>query len=103
MASLDLGERSGMVVTLAQPNLTAISGETAEFLAGGEYPIPLPGNFAGTTLEYRKSGVSLAYTPTVLSNGRISLENGRASRREGVCLSMWISEVAVYSKKKKEN
>jgi len=73
MASLDLGERSGMVVTLAQPNLTAISGETADFLAGGEFPIPIPGNFAGTTIEYRKYGVSLAYTPTVLSNGRISL------------------------------
>ncbi|WOF44800.1 type II and III secretion system protein family protein [Sphingopyxis indica] len=73
MASLDLGERSGMVLTLAQPNLTALSGETADFLAGGEYPVPIPGNFAGTTIEYRKYGVSLAYTPTVLSNGRISL------------------------------
>ncbi len=73
IASLDAGEKSGMVVTLAQPNLTAISGETADFLAGGEFPIPIPGNFAGTTIEYRKYGVSLAYTPTVLSNGRISL------------------------------
>lgn len=73
MASLDIGERSGLVATLAQPNLTAISGETADFLAGGEFPIPIPGNFAGTTIEYRKYGVSLAYTPTVLSNGRISL------------------------------
>lgn len=73
IASLDLGERSGMVVTLAQPNLTALSGETADFLAGGEFPIPIPGNLAGTTIEYRKYGVSLAYTPTVLSNGRISL------------------------------
>ncbi|WP_033073063.1 type II and III secretion system protein family protein [Sphingopyxis sp. MWB1] len=69
IASLDMGERSGMVATLAQPNLTAISGETADFLAGGEFPIPI----AGTTIEYRKYGVSLAYTPTVLSNGRISL------------------------------
>jgi pilus assembly protein CpaC len=73
IASLDMGERSGMVVTLAQPNLTAISGETADFLAGGEFPIPIPGNLSGTTIEYRKYGVSLAYTPTVLSNGRISL------------------------------
>ncbi|HEV2598330.1 type II and III secretion system protein family protein [Sphingopyxis sp.] len=73
IASLDMGERSGMVVTLAQPNLTAISGETADFLAGGEFPIPIPGNLAGTTIEYRKYGVSLAYTPTVMSNGRISL------------------------------
>ena len=73
IASLDIGERSGMVATLAQPNLTAISGETADFLAGGEFPIPVPGNLAGTTIEYRKYGVSLSYTPTVLSNGRISL------------------------------
>lgn len=73
IASLDIGERSGLVATLAQPNLTAISGETADFLAGGEFPIPIPGNFAGTTIEYRKYGVSLAYTPTVLSSGRISL------------------------------
>ncbi|MBL9067556.1 MAG: type II and III secretion system protein family protein [Sphingopyxis sp.] len=73
MASLDIGERSGLVATLAQPNLTAISGETADFLAGGEFPVPIPGNLAGTTIEYRKYGVSLAYTPTVLSNGRISL------------------------------
>lgn len=73
IAALDLGERSGMVATLAQPNLTAISGETADFLAGGEFPVPIPGNFAGTTIEYRKYGVSLSYTPTVLSNGRISL------------------------------
>ncbi len=73
IASLDAGERSGLVATLAQPNLTAISGETADFLAGGEFPVPIPGNFAGTTIEYRKYGVSLAYTPTVLSNGRISL------------------------------
>lgn len=73
IASLDVGERSGMVATLAQPNLTAISGETADFLAGGEFPVPIPGNFAGTTIEYRKYGVSLSYTPTVLSNGRISL------------------------------
>ncbi|MEI4507777.1 type II and III secretion system protein family protein [Sphingopyxis sp. CCNWLW253] len=73
IASLDVGERSGMVATLAQPNLTAISGETADFLAGGEFPIPVPGNLAGTTIEYRKYGVSLSYTPTVLSNGRISL------------------------------
>ncbi|MBU0825224.1 MAG: type II and III secretion system protein family protein [Alphaproteobacteria bacterium] len=73
IASLDLGERSGMVATLAQPNLTAISGETADFLAGGEFPVPIPGNLNGTTIEYRKYGVSLAYTPTVLSNGRISL------------------------------
>jgi pilus assembly protein CpaC len=66
-------ERNGLIKTLAEPNLTAISGETADFLAGGEFPVPIPGGFAGTSIEYRKYGVSLAYTPTVLSNGRISL------------------------------
>ena len=74
LATLDLAERSGMVATLAQPNLTTISGETADFLAGGEYPIPVPDPLSGgIVIQYRKFGVSLSYTPTVLSNGRISL------------------------------
>jgi len=72
-SALDLGERAGMVTTLSQPNLTALSGETAEFLAGGEFPIPLSQGLGTTTIEYKKYGVSLAYTPTVLSNGRISI------------------------------
>lgn len=73
LGALDLGERSGLVTTLSQPNLTALSGETAEFLAGGEFPIPIPQGLGTTAIEYRKFGVSLAYTPTVLANGRISL------------------------------
>ncbi|WP_338241122.1 type II and III secretion system protein family protein [Aurantiacibacter hainanensis] len=72
-AALDLGERRGLVNTLSQPNLTALSGETAEFLAGGEFPIPLSQGLGTTTIEYKKFGVSLAYTPTVLANGRISI------------------------------
>ena len=74
LGTLDLAERSGMVATLAQPNLTTVSGETADFLAGGEYPVPAPDPLTGgITITYKKFGVSLAYTPTVLSNGRISL------------------------------
>ena len=72
-ATLDLAERQGLVTTLSQPNLTALSGETAEFLAGGEFPIPLSQGLGTTTIEYKKYGVSLAYTPTVLANGRISI------------------------------
>jgi pilus assembly protein CpaC len=72
-SALDLAETDGLVTTLAQPNLTALSGETAEFLAGGEFPIPLSQGLGTTTIEYKKYGVSLAYTPTVLSNGRISI------------------------------
>jgi len=71
--ALDLGETEGLVATLAQPNLTALSGETAEFLAGGEYPIPVSQGLGSTSVEYKKYGVSLSYTPTVLANGRISL------------------------------
>jgi len=73
LGSLDLGETAGLVTTLANPNLTALSGETADFLAGGEFPIPVSQGNNEVTIEYRKYGVSLAYTPTVLSNGRISL------------------------------
>ncbi len=73
LGALDLGERSGLVTTLSQPNLTALSGETADFLAGGEFPIPIPQGLGTTAIEYRKFGVSLAYTPTVLANGRISI------------------------------
>jgi pilus assembly protein CpaC len=72
-SALDLGERVGLVSTLSQPNLTALSGETADFLAGGEFPIPLSQGLGTTTIEYKKYGVSLSYTPTVLTNGRISI------------------------------
>ncbi|OGS49883.1 MAG: secretion system protein [Erythrobacter sp. RIFCSPHIGHO2_12_FULL_63_10] len=73
LGALDLAERDGLVTTLSEPNLTALSGETAEFLAGGEFPIPVSSGLGSTSIEYRKFGVSLAYTPTVLANGRISL------------------------------
>ncbi len=73
LGALDLGETVGLVTTLSEPNLTALSGETADFLAGGEYPIPISQGLGTTSIEYKRFGVSLAYTPTVLSNGRISI------------------------------
>ena len=73
LGALDAGETAGLVTTLAQPNLTAVSGETADFLAGGEFPIPTSQGLGTTSIEYKKYGVSLSYTPTVLANGRISL------------------------------
>ncbi|MET0251372.1 MAG: type II and III secretion system protein family protein [Novosphingobium sp.] len=73
MSALDLGETAGLVTTLSQPNLTALSGETADFLAGGEFPVPVSQGLGTTSIEYRKFGVSLSYTPTVLANGRISM------------------------------
>jgi pilus assembly protein CpaC len=71
--TLNLGETIGLVTTLAEPNLTALSGETAEFLAGGEYPIPISSGLGSVGIEFKKYGVSLSYTPTVLADGRISL------------------------------
>ncbi len=68
-------ERDGMVNTLAQPNLTAISGENARFLAGGEFPIPSQrDNNGNITYEYRPFGISLAFKPIVLDKNRINLQ-----------------------------
>jgi pilus assembly protein CpaC len=68
-------EQAGVLRTLAEPNLTAISGEAAEFLAGGEFPIPLPGSLGSPpTIEFKKFGVALNFTPVVLSEGRISMK-----------------------------
>ncbi|QIG81789.1 type II and III secretion system protein family protein [Sphingosinithalassobacter tenebrarum] len=73
LGSLDLGETIGQVTTLANPNLTSLSGETANFLAGGEIPIPIAQGLGAVSVEYKQYGVSLSFTPTVLSDGRISL------------------------------
>ena len=73
LSTIDLAENDGLAHTLAEPNLTALSGETASFLAGGEIPIPVPQYQGTTTIEYKQYGVSLAFTPTVLADGRISM------------------------------
>jgi pilus assembly protein CpaC len=73
LSTLELGEQDGQVTTLANPNLTALSGETGTFLAGGEIPIPISQGLGAVSVEYKQYGVSLSYTPTVLSDGRISL------------------------------
>jgi len=68
-------EQNGLVNTLAEPTLTAISGETAGFLAGGEFPIPTARDTSGNvTLEFKQFGVALNFTPTVLAKDRISLQ-----------------------------
>lgn len=81
-ATLKAMERAGVVRTLAEPNLTAISGETATFMAGGEFPIP-SGLSCDTTksppvcqpqIDFKKFGVSLMFTPVVMAEGRISLK-----------------------------
>lgn len=67
-------EEKGLLNTLAEPNLTAISGQRAEFLAGGEYPVPVGQSLGTTTIEFRRFGVALGFTPLVLSNNKINLE-----------------------------
>lgn len=70
---IDALEREGLVTVLAQPNLTALSGETASFLAGGEFPVPVGADNNQIQIEFKQFGISLAFTPTVLSPERISL------------------------------
>jgi pilus assembly protein CpaC len=67
-------EERGVVRRLAEPNLTTMSGETASFLAGGEFPIPVASNLGAITIEFKKYGVGLAFTPTVLGDGQINLK-----------------------------
>jgi pilus assembly protein CpaC len=69
---IDALAADGLVTILAEPNLTALSGETASFLAGGEFPVPVPDD-DGITIEFVPFGVSLAFTPTVLGDRRISM------------------------------
>jgi pilus assembly protein CpaC len=75
---IDLLDQNGFVNILAEPNLTTTSGETASFLAGGEFPIPVPqpgsgGSAPTITVSYKPFGVALAFTPVLLAGGRISI------------------------------
>jgi pilus assembly protein CpaC len=81
--TLDALEKKGAITTLAEPTLVALSGETASFLAGGEFPVPVVQNVgssggnsgasAAYTVEWKPFGVSLAFTPTVLADGVINM------------------------------
>jgi pilus assembly protein CpaC len=72
-AMVDLLEADGLVKTLAQPNLSAMSGKTAHFLAGGEFPVPVPQADGVVTIEFKRFGVSLSFTPVILSGNRINM------------------------------
>jgi pilus assembly protein CpaC len=67
-------EEKGVARSLAEPNLVALSGDTASFLAGGEFPVPVPGSLGQVSIEYKRYGVGLAFTPTVLNGGLINLK-----------------------------
>ena len=67
-------ETKGLLRTLARPNLTAMSGEEASFLAGGEFPYPVPAGLGQVTIEFRQYGVKLKVTPTIQASGEIKLK-----------------------------
>ena len=75
----DALEKKGMVKTLAEPTLVALSGDTANFLAGGEFPIPVAQNQSGASgssaisVEFKQFGIALAFTPTILKDGMVNL------------------------------
>ena len=73
-ATIEAFERAGLLRVLAEPNLTAISGESARFLAGGEFPVPVNSEDGQISVEFKPFGVGLAFTPVVMSGGRISLK-----------------------------
>jgi pilus assembly protein CpaC len=73
-AMIDALDNEGIITILAEPNLTAISGETAHFLAGGEFPIPVSDADGAITIEFKSFGIELAFTPVVLGADRISLK-----------------------------
>jgi pilus assembly protein CpaC len=73
-AFLNALEERGLARSLAEPNLVALSGDTASFLAGGEYPIPLVSPLGNVTVEYKRYGVGLSFTPTVLKESLINLK-----------------------------
>ncbi len=71
---IDALASDGLISVLAEPNLTAMSGETASFLAGGEYPILVPQSNGQVTIEYKNFGVKLSFTPTLVNSRRINVK-----------------------------
>ncbi|MEA1867393.1 MAG: type II and III secretion system protein family protein [Thermodesulfobacteriota bacterium] len=71
---IDALKTEGIIKILAKPTLITLSGENAEFLAGGEFPVPVPGDWDEVKIEWKKYGVELQFTPRVLSNNKISLK-----------------------------
>jgi pilus assembly protein CpaC len=71
---IDALQNEGLITVLAEPNLTAVSGQTANFLAGGEFPVPVSQGLQQVTIEWKRFGVSIDFTPTVLDDNRLSIK-----------------------------
>lgn len=95
-------ERAGLLRTLAEPNLTAISGEAAKFLAGGEYPIPVVDSNGALSVTFKEFGIGVSFTPTVLSEGRISLKIETEVSELTTNGSVQLSSIAIPALKKRQ-
>lgn len=73
-AALEASRRKGLAKILAEPTLTTLTGQEAKFLSGGEFPIPVSGDFNRVTVEFKEFGVGLNFLPVVLDSGRVSLK-----------------------------
>ncbi len=91
---IDALDGEGLISVLAEPSLTALSGETARFLAGGEFPIPVrQSDSDAITIEFKEFGVALAFTPTIIGNNRINLRvspevSQLGAAIEGICCAL---------------
>lgn len=100
---LEALESKGMVRTLAEPNLTALSGQQAKFLAGGEYPIPVvDGTNGGISIEYKPFGVEMAFTPRVVDGDLINLEIAASVSAIDTSVTMSNGSFSVNAFKKRE-
>ncbi|MDF1619685.1 type II and III secretion system protein family protein [Pseudothioclava nitratireducens] len=99
---LEALESKGVVRTLAEPNLTALSGQVAKFLAGGEYPIPVVGDDNGISIEYKPFGVEMAFTPRVVDGDLINLEIAAAVSAIDTSVTMQSGGFSVNAFKRRE-
>lgn len=99
---LEALESKGFVRTLAEPNLTALSGQEAKFLAGGEYPVPVTQGTGGVGVEYKPFGVELNFTPLVIEDGNINLTINAAVSSIDTTTTLTTGGVSVNAFKRRE-
>ena len=99
---LEALESKGVVRTLAEPNLTALSGQQAKFLAGGEYPIPVTGSNGSISIQYKPFGVELNFTPVVVDGNTINLQINAAVSSIDTTTSVTTNGISVNAFKRRE-
>jgi pilus assembly protein CpaC len=99
---LEALESKGVVRTLAEPNLTALSGQEAKFLAGGEYPIPVTSDSGAISIQYKPFGVELNFTPVVVDGNTINLQINAAVSSIDTATSVTTNGISVNAFKRRE-